>query len=327
MACTDDSGVVTPPPDVTPPPLPPRIGIVDEFPAWSPDGQTVAYRRTVVSDAGPPGVYVINRDGTGNRLVLAEDPGVPFPFGSFEELRFSPGGRQLALTVNLEVFLLDLETKDLRQLTRTDHNARSPDWSPDGEWVVYSRPFRRSAELDSAGIYVVEVATGDERALFHDGQPVVGGRPRWSPQGEPIAFWSGEATESLDIFTVRSDGTGFRRLTSTAPDGFAQFPRWLYGGTYILYYWQLSNDAAQRETRVVTANGRDDGKWPLYLYQSDAISPDSESVVLHGIQDDSLAVLFVRGIDDVDGATLRQLTCYAPPPLPPDTLAAPRSPP
>src|SRR5437867_1615038 len=47
----------------------PRFGhlgtkaIVDDSPAWSPDGRFIAYHRAFISSDGPPGVYLISRDG------------------------------------------------------------------------------------------------------------------------------------------------------------------------------------------------------------------------------------------------------------------------
>lgn len=312
LACDDDG---TDP--ITIPELPPRVGIVDEFPAWSPDGSSVAYHRTILSSEGPPGIYLINRDGTDNSLLLDEtalnEEGA-YPF--IEDLCFSPDASQLALALNLEIFLLSVDSGTLSQLTFTGHNARSPDWSPDGKHIVYERPFLRSPILDSAGTYIVAVASGKERALFSGGIPIYGGSPKWSPGGEPIAFWSGEGSETLDIFSVRSDGTDFRRLTDSGSTAFAQYPRWLHSGMDILYTWRLTRDALSVETRVMHADGAAQQTWPLHLYDSDAISPDSEEVVLPGLQPesgDSLVVLFLRGITDVAGTSLRQLTTYRPP--------------
>ncbi len=302
------------------PPLPATAFLVDVYPAWSPVGSAIAYRRRLWSTQGQPGIYLVNSDGTGTKLIFDETPlyeGQQFPILLLQELRFSPDGRQLAFEIDREVHLLDVETGALRQLTHTDRNARSPDWSPDGNSIVYSRPFRRSPEIDSAGVYVIDVSSGDERALFHDGLPVVGGRPRWSPNGEPIAFWSGEGSETLDIFSVNPDGTGFRRLTHSGTEALAQFPRWLNAGTEILYTWRLTIDAESLETRVMGADGNDQHPWPIHLYDSEAISPDSEEIVLPGLQQgygDSLAVLFVQVIDDIAGTSRRQLSAYAPVP-------------
>jgi Tol biopolymer transport system component len=299
---------------------------VDGYPAWAPDGSSIAYRRAVFSSQGPPGIYLVNRDGTGNRLLLDETPFYSQGFVLLQEIRFSPNGLQLSWTKDRELFLLDVKSGALKQLTHTDQNATHPDWSPDGRYIVYKRPFFRSVELDSSGFYIIEVSSGTERALFANGKRITGSNLRWSPQGEPIAF---DSTRDgyPNIHTLRSDGTELRRLTQSANRAWSEIPHWIENGTQILYAWRLATDPGSLQTRVMNLNGDSHRIWPLTLseltLQSDAISPDSREVVVPDLppnSPDSLAVLFIRGLDDVEGTTLRQLTSYSPPP---DTTATP----
>jgi Tol biopolymer transport system component len=248
---------------------------------------------------------------------LDETPFYEPGFVLLQEIRFSPDGRQLTWTKDREVFLLDVKSGALRQLTHTNQNATHPDWSPDGRYIVYERPFFRSAELDSSGFYVLEVSSGQERALFANGERISGIDLRWSPQGEPIAFVRRE-----DIYTLRSDGTEFRRLTeSESSHALTATPQWIDGGGRILYAWRLASDSASLRTRVMNQDGSGQTRWPVTLslltLLSDSVSPDSQEVVVPGLPSnppDSLAVLFIGGLDDVEGTTLRQLTSYSPPP-------------
>lgn len=302
---------------LTPPPPPSLVG-VDAYPTWSPDGLSIAYRRLVFSSQGPPGIYLINRDGTGNRLVLNETPFYN-GFVLLQEIRFSPDGRQITWTLNREVFLLDVKSGTLRQLTYTDQNAIQPDWSPNGRYIIYKRLFR-SVELDSSGFYFLEVSSGQERALFANGERVAGTDPRWSPQGEPIAFAANRGGQR-DIYTLRSDGTEFRRLTDDSNRARNEIPHWIDGGERILYAWTLATSLSNFQTRVMNQDGSGQATWPVTLsiltLLSDSISPDSQEVVVLGLppdSPDSLAVLFIRDLDDAQGTTLRQLTSYWPPP-------------
>lgn len=76
----------------------------------------------------------------------------------------------------------------------------------------------------------------------------------------------------------------------------AEFPRWVFGGTRILYSWRLTSDANSRETRVMRPEGTDQTRWPVYLPRTDGISPDSREFVYAGVAEgDSLVVLMCGG--------------------------------
>lgn len=84
----------------------------------------------------------------------------------------------------------------------------TPVWSPDG---------RRMAVVgDDVRIRVVRLADGAVETVL----PIEGNEPAWSPDGTRIAFQSNRDTDLLQIYLVRSDGTGLRRLTDDrAPTG------------------------------------------------------------------------------------------------------------
>jgi Tol biopolymer transport system component len=219
------------------------------------------------------------------------------------------------MTFGFEVFLVDLRDRMLRQLTNTSHNANGADWSPDGRWMVYHRPFHQSPE-DSASLYIIDVTSGEDRALFHNGKPVFGGAPRWSPSGNAIAFSAGNRSGDVDLFTIFADGTVLRQLTNAAADyAMATDPHWMYGGTHLLYSWswRYRDDEGSLETRIMRTDGSESTTWPLLLRRFDTISPDSRFIITPGAQEDSTWVLFIREIDDVVGISLRQLTSYTPP--------------
>jgi Tol biopolymer transport system component len=264
--------------------------VIDVFPAWSPDGHTIAYFRVAPSSEGPPGIYAINSDGSGNHLLLESN-------ALLYDLRFSPGGSALALGRLGDIYIFDIAKSELTPITNMNGDAQSPDWSPDSKSIVYMRPFGMTQ--------IVDVQTRVERVL-----PVAGADPRWSPLGEPIAFWSGEGSASLDIFSVRSDGTGLRKLTSNALPNLAMYPRWVEGGERLVYTW-VPSDPRRAETRIMSSDGGEQATWSTHLYSSQAISPGFEEFVLIRAQpSDSLGVLFVQGVDDPEGNSLRQLTFF-----------------
>ncbi len=291
FAC--DNSSTTPPPTDSIFPIPePEHLLVDNFPAWSPDGGQVAYHRQVPSASGPAGMYIINVDGTDERLLL--EGNLSFP----REIRFAPDGERLSVNVGWDIFVFTLVDGTLQQITFTGGRARSADWSPDGESLVFS---------EGGFLKVVDVGSGAVVALVDSVGPLVGSTPRWSPQEDLIAFSSGDRSDSQDIFTARSGGSSLHRATDVPYGTFASDPRWFRAGTHILYS-RLEN--GNLTTRVMARDGSDDSPWPLLIGFHDAISFDGDWVVTSGAQDDSVAVLFVRRNRDTDD--FHQLTSYHP---------------
>jgi Tol biopolymer transport system component len=160
------------------------------------------------------------------------------------------------MTVGLEIYIFDLRGQTIRQLTNSSGNAEWGDWSPDSQFLIYSGPSIRPGRPDDGGLHIIEVATGADRRLSNNRHRVYGRDPRWSPQGEPIAFWASDNVANHEVFTIRSDGDDLRRLTnSSAANAVAETPRWFNGGSHLLYFWQGRDDRPSRGTRIMRSDG------------------------------------------------------------------------
>jgi TolB protein len=91
-------------------------------PAWSPDGQAIAFHREV---NGTPQVFVIDLATRSVRQITDN--------GRNEDPTWAPDGRHLAFVSSRsggrDLWVVDLETGRLRRLT-TVGGARLPAWSP-----------------------------------------------------------------------------------------------------------------------------------------------------------------------------------------------------
>ncbi len=85
------------------------------------------------------------------------------------------------------IFTVDVESKEVRQLTDGDCNDRSPTWSPDGRHVAFAA--NRSEDWDTrrgSDIWMVSVEGGSPRRITHGHGSW--SSPVFSPDGSNLAF-------------------------------------------------------------------------------------------------------------------------------------------
>ena len=93
-----------------------------------------------------------------------------------------------------------------QDLTEGMPNAGFPSWAPDGKRIVY----RVWGGKDS-GLRILNLADHSVQVLTTEYDNV----PYWSPDGERILFTRKHEGNNFDIFTIRTDGSDLRRLTTS----------------------------------------------------------------------------------------------------------------
>ncbi|OYD17413.1 hypothetical protein CH333_00990 [candidate division WOR-3 bacterium JGI_Cruoil_03_44_89] len=123
-------------------------------------------------------------------------------------------------------------------LTSDSFDHYNPQWSPDGNWIVY---FKDDA-TSYFQIYKVPSAGVTEIALTNDVWDHY--YPQWSPAGNWIVYWRAYWTYKYQIYKVQSAGGTEIALTN---DGYNHYnPQWSPDGNWIVYqkldatgYWQI----------------------------------------------------------------------------------------
>jgi TolB protein len=165
-------------------PLTHRIGI-DEYPVWSPDGSQIAFSctdgRILPSRNGDFEICLVNRDGSHVRR-LPDAPGVSLPYS------WSPDGRVLAFASSRasnpgtllpgdRLFLLDVSTLKVSQLTQGPAADFEPAFSPDGRKLAFASIGRRTR---ASNIYLLILENHRVKRVTHFTR---GGAadPAWKP--------------------------------------------------------------------------------------------------------------------------------------------------
>jgi TolB protein len=208
-------------------------------PAWSPDGQSLAY---VSFEDRMPSVYVQYLK-TGERHRVSARAGVN------QAPAWSPDGKKLALTLstrdgNLDIYVLDLATQALTRITDDPGIDTEPQWSKDGQTLYFT-----SDRAGGPQIYRVGTQSGDKpRRLTFQGS--YNARPRLSPDESQLAFVTQEEG-GYHIATMDLRGHGDVQVLTKGH--FDVSPSYAPNGAEIIY---ASRDRGRGVLALVSADGR-----------------------------------------------------------------------
>lgn len=190
------------------------------------------------------------------------------------EIAVSPDGKEIAFVVRGEVFVASTEFGDTRRITDTPTQERSVQFSPDGRKLIFA------GERDGAwNLYEAAIVGRREDVPHFFAAPELGLRtvlangqenfqPRWSPDGQEIAFLENRTTlKVLSLASGKARTVLPGELNYSYSDGDQWFEwspdgRWLLSQMLDRQRWTnevaLVDAAGARAPRNLTLSGYED---------------------------------------------------------------------
>jgi dipeptidyl aminopeptidase/acylaminoacyl peptidase len=233
---------------------------------WSPDSKWIAFSG---HQGDQDGLFVLRPEGS-EVTFLAEAHGTNSPLpGTGSEISWSPDSKQIAFVSStpdpraaeasgdpmvitrylykpdagegmtrfndnqrLHIFVVDVATKQVRQLTQGDFDEHSVDWSPDGKKILFgSNREPNQDEFFNYDLFTLNVADGSIQRLtsteYNEYDAI------WSPDGKQIAYrgtrrgiTDRETTmEDTHVWVMNANG-GSRREIGAVIDNRQGAPHW-----------------------------------------------------------------------------------------------------
>ena len=219
-------------------------GGVDDY-EWSPDSTRLVL---VVSDPDP------NDDSEKPEAKKKSKP--PIVIDRYQFKRDYAGYLQ---NLRDHLYVFDIASKKVAQITTGDFDDRSPSWSPDGTKIAFVS--KRGPDPDrshDSNVFVVDAKAGATPRQLTNYPGEDAGRPVWSPDGSTIAYLQSDeakwyAYDQAKLAVVPAAG-GEPRLLTESIDRAVSSPDWSADGKSL--YFTVADDRAEYLARVSAAGGK-----------------------------------------------------------------------
>jgi Tol biopolymer transport system component len=163
------------------------LRFIDSAGSWAPDSSKLAF---IVFEKGDNYIGIVDADS--RHVEEVRVPGVD----AIGSVAWSPDGRSIALsgqkTGVTDLFVYDLDSKQVRQLTNDKYADIQPAWSPDGRYVAFVTDRGQGASLEQlrfTGMHMatIDVGSREIRTLntFSNAREI---NPQYAPDGQSLYF-------------------------------------------------------------------------------------------------------------------------------------------
>lgn len=192
-----------------------------------------------------------------------------------------------------EIFVMDYDGANLRQLTNTKTINLSPEWAPDGKGLIFTSYIHRNPDL-----YYVSV--DGQRVVPVSSRKGLNASGRFSPDGSMIAL-SLSVKAIPKIFIINTQGYIIKQLTNGLGNDIS--PSWSPDGANVAY---VSDQAGSPQIYVIPVSGGEPKRITLstsYNTNPDW-SPKGDMLVFTAKIDGRFQICVIRP----DGSDFRVLT-------------------
>ena len=176
------------------------------YPSWSPDGKQIVVLLRNKFDATQYQLKILDSETlqVDSLFDFLNDNLLPmYGFKSSPDNQEIVFGGLNVIEERFHVYLMDIEGGNVKKLTDSLVAATAPDWSPDGQQIIFW-----GGTETRAGVYIMKKdgSSLKEVKLEFDKQENAG-YPVWSPDGQEIAFFANNS-----FYRANLDGSDVRRI-------------------------------------------------------------------------------------------------------------------
>jgi len=213
--------------------------------AWSPDGKQIAFISSTPDDR--------TAAATGDPMVITRYLYKP---------DYGEGLTRFNNNQRLHIFVVDIASKTIRQLTQGNYDEHSIDWSPDGKQLVFaSNRDPNQDEFFNYDLFTLQLADKSIHRLT--ATEYCEYAPRWSPDGKSIAYLGTrrgltdrETTmEDTHVWLMNADGSDRREIGNiNVIDNRQSAPQWAPDGSAL--YFVVQERGSYDLARLPISGGR-----------------------------------------------------------------------